>query len=57
VVVPRGELDPEELLAFARERLARYKVPRSVVLVEALPRTSAGKVDKRRIRELHGAGA
>lgn len=57
VVVPRGELDPEALLAFARERLARYKVPRSVVLVEALPRTSAGKVDKRRIRELHGAGA
>ncbi|EYF06607.1 acyl-CoA synthetase [Chondromyces apiculatus] len=47
VVVARGELDVEELLAFARERLAKYKVPRSVVLVEALPRTSAGKVDKR----------
>jgi len=55
VVVPRGDLDPESLLQFARERLAKYKAPRTVVMVEALPRTTAGKIDKRRLREDHGA--
>ncbi|HEU4321744.1 MAG TPA: long-chain fatty acid--CoA ligase [Roseiflexaceae bacterium] len=48
LVVPRPghALAPEELLAFGRERLARYKLPKSVVLVAALPRTGAGKIDK-----------
>lgn len=35
------------LLADLRERLAKYKVPKTVVLVDALPRTGAGKLDKR----------
>lgn len=35
------------LLEFARKRLAKYKVPRSMVITSALPRTGAGKVDKR----------
>lgn len=55
IVVPRGALDPAALLEFLRERLARYKVPKSVVLVDALPRTAAGKLDKRALSALHGA--
>jgi acyl-CoA synthetase (AMP-forming)/AMP-acid ligase II len=45
-VVPRpgAVLDPEALLAFCAERLARFKRPRRVVLVASLPRTAAGKV-------------
>jgi acyl-CoA synthetase (AMP-forming)/AMP-acid ligase II len=43
VVEPRGELDVEELRAFARDRLAAHKVPRSFE-VRALPRSAAGKV-------------
>lgn len=43
---PGASLDVDELLAFCRERLARYKTPRSVALVAALPRTAAGKIDK-----------
>lgn len=39
-------LDPDELLAFAATQLARYKLPRRVMLVEALPKTGAGKIDK-----------
>jgi bile acid-coenzyme A ligase len=34
----------EELLAFCRERLAAYKVPKSIEFVDRLPRTDAGKI-------------
>ena len=36
----------EELKAFARERLDRYKSPRDVVFVDVMPRTHLGKVDR-----------
>jgi long-chain acyl-CoA synthetase len=53
LVVPRAGRVPtaDELIAFARERLAGYKLPRSVVLVDDLPRTPSGKVLKRELRE------
>jgi O-succinylbenzoic acid--CoA ligase len=35
---------PEELRAFCRERLARFKVPKAIELADALPRTSSGKL-------------
>ena len=47
VVSPGAQVDPEALLAFLRERLAGYKVPRSVVFSGALPRTPSGKIRKR----------
>jgi len=52
VVVPRAEteLDRDEFLAWARTRLAGFKAPRSVVVVEALPRNANGKVLKRDLR-------
>jgi fatty-acyl-CoA synthase len=48
VVAPRpGQpLDSDGLLAFAGERLARYKLPRRVIWAEVLPKTAAGKIDK-----------
>ena len=46
-VVPAGAgFDAAALLAWASERLARYKLPREVVVVEELPRTASGKVQK-----------
>jgi fatty-acyl-CoA synthase len=39
-------VDVDDLLAFARARLARYKVPKEVVVVDALPRNPSGKVQK-----------
>jgi acyl-CoA synthetase (AMP-forming)/AMP-acid ligase II len=42
--------DPEALIAYCRERLANYKVPRSVVTVDELPRNAAGKVLKIQLR-------
>jgi fatty-acyl-CoA synthase len=44
-------LSKGELSTFARERLAGPKVPRDIVLVEALPRNPTGKVEKRALRE------
>lgn len=41
----------EELVAHCRARLAKYKAPRYVVFVDALPRNAAGKVLKRQLRE------
>src|SRR5919197_665991 len=52
LVVPRDghRPAPEALIAFARERLAGYKLPRSVDFVAELPRTPTGKVLKRELR-------
>jgi long-chain acyl-CoA synthetase len=57
LVVPRpgARPAPADLIAFARERLAGYKLPRSVDLVDELPRTPSGKVLKRQLRERYGA--
>jgi len=51
-VVPKaGEApDAAELTRFCQERLARFKVPRSVTFVDALPRNAAGKVVKHALR-------
>ena len=48
---PGSEVDADELVAFARERLAAYKLPRAVEFVEDFPRTPTGKVLKRELRE------
>jgi fatty-acyl-CoA synthase len=45
-VVADGSIDEEELLAFCRERLARFKVPKRFTFVERLPRNALGKVQK-----------
>lgn len=44
-----------ELIAHLEGRLARYKIPRSVVLVPELPRNAAGKLLKAPIRARYGA--
>lgn len=52
VVVRPGEaVSKPDLLAFAETRLARYKLPKDVVFVEALPRTAYGKVVKGELRD------
>ncbi|HET9731145.1 MAG TPA: FadD3 family acyl-CoA ligase [Acidimicrobiales bacterium] len=57
-VVPRpgATVDAGELLAFARSRLANYKVPRSVAVVDSLPVNAGGKVMKHLLRQ-QAAGA
>jgi fatty-acyl-CoA synthase len=52
-VTTRGSesLEPEALRDFARERLARFKVPRRVVVLDELPKTGTGKIQKFVLRE------
>jgi acyl-CoA synthetase (AMP-forming)/AMP-acid ligase II len=58
VLQPDAEADPDGLVAFAREQIAGYKVPRVVTFTEALPVSGAGKVLKRVLRdELAAANA
>ena len=45
-----AELRPEELIAWAREAMANYKVPRAVEIVDRLPVNAAGKVEKEVLR-------
>ena len=52
---PGSASGAEELIAFARTRLAGYKLPRSIAFVDALPRTPTGKVLKRELRAQYAA--
>ena len=46
IVVEDG-YDEDDLRAFVLERLAKYKLPRSIVVLDALPLTAIGKIDKK----------
>jgi fatty-acyl-CoA synthase len=50
VLADGASAEPRELLDFLDGRIARYKVPKSVVFLESLPRTGSGKVLKKRLR-------
>ena len=51
VVVPaHAEVTADAIIAFGREQLAGYKVPRSVSFADELPKTGSGKVLKRELR-------
>ena len=56
VVTGDGEPpDAEQLIAFARSRLAGYKLPRRIHHLAELPKTGSGKVSKRELRETFGS--
>lgn len=55
-VVASETFDTKELLRYLKDKLAAYKVPRSVDFVEALPRTPSGKVMKQKLREPYWIG-
>ena len=44
----------EELISWARERLAHFMCPQTVEFVDALPRTATGKILKRELRRAWG---
>jgi long-chain acyl-CoA synthetase len=53
VVVPKsGEtIDPEELRVAMKAHLDGYKIPKAVIVVDELPKTSTGKIQKNKVRE------
>lgn len=50
VLRPGAQVTQTEIIAFARDRLAHYKCPTSVVFTEDLPRNASGKILKRELR-------
>jgi len=55
IVLKQGETTtPEEIMEYCRAELASFKRPRSVILVDSLPRNPMGKVLKRELREKYG---
>jgi len=51
VLKPGAAANDEEMIAFMRDHLAAYKVPKSVEFLDALPISAAGKILKRELRE------
>ena len=47
----RAAADPDELIAFCRARLAGYKYPRRITIVDELPKSATGKILKGKLRE------
>ncbi len=58
VVVRKAGADPTpaEIIAWARERIAAYKTPKSVDFIDALPRNASGKILRRELREPYWQG-
>jgi HIP---CoA ligase len=50
-----GSVEPDAVIAYARENLANFKVPRQVELIDALPRNLSGKVLKNELRTSGGS--
>ena len=51
VLKPQNEVTAEELLLFASQNLANYKVPKSIEIISELPKSGAGKILKRALRD------
>ena len=49
---PGARADEPELLGFARHRIASYKVPRRVLVVDEFPSTDGRKIQENRLREI-----
>ena len=53
---PGSAIEPGALIAWCREEMANYKAPRRIELVDALPHTATGKVQKGRLRTMERRG-
>jgi fatty-acyl-CoA synthase len=54
VPAPSAEVTLEDIAQKLDGRLARYKIPRSMVQLQSLPRNALGKVDKKQLRRTVG---
>jgi acyl-CoA synthetase (AMP-forming)/AMP-acid ligase II len=53
---PGASASPDEIIAFARERIAGYKLPKSVDFADSLPRNPSGKILRRELRKPYWEG-
>lgn len=55
VVADSDSVDAERVIGWTRDRIAKYKCPKSVEFVDALPRNASGKVLRRELRQRYAA--
>ena len=55
-ILPGVDGNEHQLSEYVGERIARFKRPRRVEFVEALPKLADGGIDRTRVKELHGDG-
>jgi len=53
VLKPAREATAEELIRFCKDRIARYKAPKSIDFVSVLPKTGSGKIAKKKLRDAY----
>jgi fatty-acyl-CoA synthase len=51
IPVPGRNVTPEEVIAHCMQRLAKFKVPKSAVITDSLPRNATGKVQKHVLKQ------
>ncbi|MBT5195657.1 MAG: AMP-binding protein, partial [Rhodospirillaceae bacterium] len=51
VKTPDSEVDAEDIIAFCRENLTAYKVPKQIAFIEELPKSPVGKILRRELRD------
>ncbi len=56
VCKPETELDEGELIAYTRERIAAFKVPKSIDVIPEMPRNASGKILRRQLRDPYWEG-
>jgi acyl-CoA synthetase (AMP-forming)/AMP-acid ligase II len=56
-LAPDAETTPEAIIAFLRERIANYKIPKTITLEQDLPKLPNGKIDKLALRVRAGVSA
>lgn len=56
VLHPGSSVTEEEIITYCRSQMAHFKAPKAVELVESLPKTATGKLQKFRLREIHWQG-
>ncbi len=56
VAAPGASPTPDEIIAYARQRIAGFKAPKSVDFIDALPRNPSGKVLRRELRKPYWEG-
>jgi long-chain acyl-CoA synthetase len=49
---PGADLSADELLDYCKRNLVKYKLPKHIAFIDALPRTGVGKIDKRALKAL-----
>ncbi|MEM6908409.1 MAG: long-chain-fatty-acid--CoA ligase [Pseudomonadota bacterium] len=56
VAKPGAEIDPDDVIAYARERIAAFKAPKSVDVIPQMPRNPSGKILRRQLRAPYWEG-